>query len=116
MKPQSTACCSSLATMSYWLLISLAAWVVLSILGIYWHPLYAPSAQTILIAMAIGCAANWLKNRTLHCGITFPLFLIAGILFLLANMRAIQIRPNIIWAIVFVGTGIAFLLEWRYSR
>lgn len=102
--------------MYYWFLVSLAAWVVLSLIGIYWHPLWAPSAQTILLAMAIGCAANWLKYRTIHCGITFPLFLIAGILFLLANMRVIHIQPNIIWPCVLIGTGIAFLLEWRQTR
>jgi hypothetical protein len=28
--------------------------------------------------MAIGCLANWLRNRSFHCAITGPLFLIAG--------------------------------------
>jgi hypothetical protein len=31
--------------------------------------------------MAIGCLANWLRNRSFHCAITAPLFLIAGIAF-----------------------------------
>jgi hypothetical protein len=56
------ACCSSPASMCYWLAASLTAWGVLSLIGIYWRPLHALSAATILFAMAIGCVANWLKN------------------------------------------------------
>ncbi len=58
------ACCSSPAAMCYWLAASLIAWGVLSIMGVYWRPLHALSAATILFAMAIGCVANWLRNRT----------------------------------------------------
>ncbi len=57
------ACCSSPAAMCYWLSASLVAWGVLSLIGIYWQPLHGSSATTILFAMAIGCAANWLRNR-----------------------------------------------------
>jgi hypothetical protein len=33
-----------------------------------------PAAEEILI----GCSANWLRNRTLHCAITAAVFLVAG--------------------------------------
>jgi hypothetical protein len=78
MRAHKGACCSSPAAICYWLAASLIAWGVLSLIGIYWRPLHAQSAATILSAMAIGCAANWLGNRTLHCAITGPLFLIAA--------------------------------------
>jgi hypothetical protein len=78
MTERKGACCSSSAAMCYWFAASLIAWGVLSLVGIYWHPLHALSAATILFAMAIGCVANWLRNRTFHCGITGPLFLIAA--------------------------------------
>jgi len=64
------ACCSSPATMCYWFAASVIAWGVLSLIGLYWRALHALSAATILFAMAIGCVANWFRNRTLHCGIT----------------------------------------------
>ena len=57
------------------------AWGVLSLIGIYWRPLHAPSEAACLFAMAIGCLANWLRNRSFHCAITGPLFLIAGVVF-----------------------------------
>jgi len=46
--------------------------------------------------------------------LTGPLFLIAGILLLSSNLT--HVKPILIWSGVIVGTGIAFLLEWRYAR
>ncbi len=42
--------------------------------------------------MAIGCAANWLRNRTLHCAITGPLFLIAALVFLMSNVTQTDVN------------------------
>jgi len=80
----------------------------------FWHPLHATSAVTCLLAMAVGCFANAFKNGTYHCVLTGPLFLIAAILLLSSDFT--RIKPALIWTGVLVGTGIAFLLEWRYSR
>src|SRR5215469_13685827 len=107
-------CCSSPASICYWFLASLVGWAVLAAIGMFWHPLHGTSAITCLLAMAIGCFANAFKNRTYHCVLTGPLFLIAAILFLTLDWTHIQ--PATIWAVVLLGTGIAFFLEWRYSR
>jgi len=80
----------------------------------FWHPLHATSAVTCLLAMAVGCFANAFKNGTYHCVLTGPLFLIAAILLLSSDFT--HVTPSSIWIIVVVGTGIAFFLEWRYSR
>ena len=109
------ACCSSPATMCYWFAASLIAWGVLSLIGLYWRALHALSAATILFAMAIGCVANWFRNRTLHCGITGPLFLIAAVLFLLSDVSIAHVNSLLVWPFVLLGVGIAFLLEWRYA-
>lgn len=79
-----------------------------------WYPLHATSVVTCLLAVAAGCFANAFKNRTYHCVLTGPLFLIAAVLLLFSD--SIHIRAGLIWAGVLVGTGVAFLLEWRYSR
>jgi hypothetical protein len=109
------ACCSSPAAICYWFVISLVSWAILGLVGHYWHPLSARAAPTILIAMAIGCFANWVKNGTFHCGITGPLFLIVAVLLLLSDTRIIHIDNAFMWPTVLVGSGIAFLLEWRYT-
>ena len=65
--------------------------------------------------MAIGCAANWLRNRTLHCAITAPVFLVAGTVFLLSEMGTFAINQRLVWPIVAIVTVLAFLLEWRFA-
>lgn len=108
------ACCSSPASICYWFIASLAAWGVLAAIGILWYPLRASAQATCLLAAAIGCFANSLKNRTYHCFLTGPLFLIAGILILSSDWT--HIKPKLIWIGVLAGTGMAFCLEWRYYR
>jgi uncharacterized membrane protein len=66
--------------------------------------------------MAIGCFANWLRNRTYHCAATGPLFLIAGVVFLLSDAGIIHVKAVSVWPVVLIGVGIAFLLEWRYAN
>ena len=116
MTKQVGACCSSPASMCYWFAVSLMAWGVLSLIGIYWRPLHGSSAVACLFAMAIGCLANWLRNRSFHCAITGPLFLLAGVVFLLSDARMVRVNTLWVWPLVLIGTGIAFLLEWPYAK
>lgn len=115
MTAQGRACCTSPSSVFYWCSVSLLAWGALSLVGIYWHPLHASSAVTICLAVAIGCAVNWFRNRTLHCAITGPAFLIAGTIFLLSDMGLWAINSRLVWPFVAVVTGISFSLEWLYA-
>jgi hypothetical protein len=110
------ACCSSPAALCYWFAVSLVAWGALSLLGIYWHPLHTSPGAACLFAMAIGCLATWLKNRTFHCVITAPLFLVAGVVLLASDVRMVRLNTSWVWFFVLGGSGIAFLLEWRYAK
>ena len=116
MTKQVAACCSSPAAICYWFIVSLMAWGVLSLIGVYWGPFHAPSAAACLFAGAIGCLANWLRNRSFHCIITGPLFLIGGVVFLLSGVRMFRVNTVWAWSFVLIGIGIAFLLEWRYGK
>ncbi|SRR5581483_3890866 len=102
------ACYSSPKAMCYWLVISIVSWAVLGFIGLYRHSLRAPGAPTILLAVAIGCFANWIRNRTFHCGITGPLFLVVALVLLLSETRIIQIGNAFMWPTVLVGSAIAY--------
>src|SRR5215471_1976702 len=109
------ACCSSPSAMCYWGMVSLAAWGLLSLVGLVWYPLHARSAATILFAAAIGCFANWVKNRTYHCSISAWILLAGAVVFLLTDIGVIQIEPRFVWPFVAIGTLLSFILEWRYA-
>lgn len=109
------ACCSSPAAICYWFIVSLVAWGALSLIGIYWRPLHTSSAAC-LFAMAIGCLANWLRNRSFHCTVTGPLFLMGGVVFLLSGVRVIHVNVRWVWPVLLLGIGIAFMLEWLYGK
>ena len=49
-----------------------------------------------------------LGNRTLHCGITGPLFLVAGLVSLLSETRFIYLEIDLALPFVLTGVGIAF--------
>jgi hypothetical protein len=110
------ACCTSPAAIGYWFAASLLAWGVLSLAGIYWYPLRWYAASSALFAAGIGCIANWSKNRSYHCAITAPLFLIAAVLFMLDDLRMARINVALVWFLLAAGTCLAFCLEWRYAK
>jgi len=109
-------CCSSPEAICYWFGASLIAWGVLSLAGMYWHPLRWYAASTALFAMGIGCVANWFRNRSFHCALTAPLFLVAGVVFALGDMSLLRVNVSFIWLLVLLGTATAFALEWRYAK
>jgi len=113
--PKRQTCCSSPSSMGYWCVVSLVAWGLLSLLGIVWYPLHATSAVTILFAAAIGCYANWIKNRTFHCSISAWIFLAGASVFLLTDIGVIQIEARYVWPFVAVGTVFSVILEWRHA-
>ena len=114
MTEQKRACCSSPASVCDWFAASLIAWGALSLVGIYWYPLHGSSATSILFAMGFGCVANWVRNRTVHCAFTAPLFLIAAFVFLLSDASVIHVKAIVIWPFVLIGVAAAFLVEWRF--
>ena len=116
MPKQVEACCISPTAICYWFVVSLIVWGVLSLIGIYWHPLSATSATACLFAAAIGWLANWLRNRSFHSAITGPLFLVAALLFLLSDLTGAHVSSLLVWPLAVIGVGIAFLLESRYAK
>ncbi|HKW98655.1 MAG TPA: hypothetical protein VJN43_13040 [Bryobacteraceae bacterium] len=115
MLARKSACCSSPGAILYWLCVTIVAWALLGLMGAIWEPLQAKSAITILFAMSAGCFANWIRNRTYHCLIDGPLFLVSGALFLLRRLGVVHFPSWAIWLPLCAGVCISFCLEWRMA-
>jgi hypothetical protein len=77
-------------------------------------PAVQPFGDTlILVALAAACVINFSRNRTLHCGMTGPLFVLGAVAAALIESGTWQFDMAIVWGVVLLGVGIAFLIEWR---
>jgi hypothetical protein len=94
-----------------------AAFVVLYGLGLFARSTWAvfePYGDTLLLgALGLACFINFGRNRTLHCGLTGPLFLIAAVVAFLMEARVWDVNEDALWGLVLVGVALAFLIEWR---
>jgi hypothetical protein len=68
-------------------------------------------AATNRLAVAVGCFANWARNRTIHWVIIGLHFLIGGAVFLLSEAGIFAFDPRFIWPALAILNGVAFLLE-----
>jgi hypothetical protein len=67
----------------------------------------------LLLSFGAACFINFSRNRTLHCGLTGPLFAVAGVAAALIERGVWHFDMRVVWGLVLLGVGIAFLLEWR---
>ena len=109
----SQSCCTTPSAMLFWG----AAFVVLYVigLGLRWvWPAINPYGDTlILVALGSACLLNFGRHRTLHCGITGPVFLLAAIVAALVEAERWSVDLSVVWAIVVIAVGLAFVIEWR---
>ena len=106
-------CCTSPAAMWFWA----AAFAVLYGSGLLarstWH-MFEPYADTLLLAaLGLACFINFGRNRTLHCGLTGPVFLIAAAVAFLMEAEVWDVNEDALWGLVLVGVALAFFIEWR---
>jgi hypothetical protein len=111
----SQTCCTSPAAMWFWA----TAFAVLYGLGFLMRstwPVFEPYADTMLLAaLGAACFINFGRNRTLHCGLTGPLFLVAAIIAGLIEAGIWGVNEEALWGVVLVGVALAFLIEWRVA-
>ena len=79
----------------------------------FWPALQPFGDTLLLLSLSAACFVNFRRNRTLHCGITGPLFGVAAVAAALSEGGVWRFDMTIVWAIVLIGVGIAFVVEWR---
>jgi hypothetical protein len=115
MKPGLLArsCCTTPAAMGFWA----AMFALIYGLGLLVRsvsPAVEPFGDTvILVALAAACVINFSRHRTLHCGITGPLFVLGAVAAGLIEADVWQFDMAVVWGAVLLGVALAFLIEWR---
>lgn len=83
--------------------------------AIYWLHLPKYGLATLFAALGLACVANFARNRTFHCVITAPFFLLVALVFALNASGIWRISASIMWIIVAIVTCAAFMLERRFA-
>ena len=83
------------------------------VLRSFW-PAAEPFGDTaILMALGAACVINFGRNRTFHCGLTGPLFLVGAVAAALIEAGAWPFDMGIVWGAVLLGVAVGFAIEWR---
>lgn len=107
-------CCSSRGALCYWAAVFAIVYGIGLGLAIWLH---AQTYELPILFGAIGlaCVANFARNRTFHCLITGPFFLIVAIAVALEVHGAWRIGAGFLWPVILVVVGTALLLERRFA-
>jgi hypothetical protein len=107
------SCCTTPSAICFWA-VAFALVYGGGLLVVSVWPAMQPYGDTLfLFALGAACFANFGRNRTLHCGITGPLFLIGALAAALIETGVWKLDLAVVWGIVLIGVAVAFLIEWR---
>jgi hypothetical protein len=110
------SCCTTPAAIWLWCAVFGMLFGASLLLGAIWPGLQHYGDTMILVALAAACFVNFGRNRTLHCGLTGPLFLFAAIVALLMEAGVWGVDQTVLWGVVLVGVALAFLVDRRGIR
>ena len=106
-------CCTTPAAMRLWAVAFLIIYGAGLLLRSVWPAIQVFGDTLLLFALAAACFINFGRNRTLHCGITGPLFLIGGFATALIEAGVWRFHIAFVWGLIVLGGVIAFVIEWR---
>lgn len=78
-----------------------------------WPELGRFDETLVLGAIGVACVANYRRNCTVHCSVTGPLFLVGAGALALIEGGLWSGETGLVWSVMLIGTGLAFLYEWR---
>lgn len=107
------SCCTTPSAMWFWTAMFLLLYGVTWLLGTVWPPVLQYGDTAILAALGGACFLNFGRNRTLHCGLTGPLFFVGAVVAALVEAGIWYFDLSLLWGPILVGVAVAFLIEWR---
>ena len=112
--PSKGYCCSSWQSLCFWG-CAFVVFYAAGLLAIYWLHLQSYQTTALFAALGLACVVNAARNRTFHCFITGPFFLLAALAFALNTTGVWSIPAGVLWATVVIVVCAALLLERRFA-
>lgn len=112
--PAKGYCCSSWQSLCFWG-CAFVVFYAAALLAIYLLHLESYQLSALFAALGLACIANAVRNRTFHCVITGPFFLLVALAFALSTAGIWKIHTGVLWATVVIVVCAALLLERRFA-
>ena len=106
-------CCTTPGAMCFWAAMFVLIYGAGLLLTSAWADVRPFGDTLLLVALGAACVINFGRNRTVHCGITGPLFLLGALAAAFIEAGTWRVDMAIVWGSVLLGLGIAFIIEWR---
>jgi hypothetical protein len=105
------SCCTTPSAMGFWAAAFVLLYGAALLLSSVWPGLRPYGDTLIFLALGAACFINFSRNRTLHCGITGPIFVVGAIAAAFIESGTWAFDLGVLWGIVLFGVGIAFVVE-----
>lgn len=112
--PAKGYCCSSWQALCFWG-CAFVVFYAAGLLAIYWLHMQSYQTSALFAALGLACVTNAARNRTFHCVITGPFFLLVALAFALNTAGVWKIPTSVLWATVVIVVCAALLLERRFA-
>lgn len=106
-------CCTTPSALCFWAAVFVLLYGAGMLLGSAWPAVRVYEDTMLLLALAGACFINFARNRTMHCAITGPLFLVGALAAAAIEAGVWTMNVSALWGVVLVGVGAALLIEWR---
>ncbi|HVB35662.1 MAG TPA: hypothetical protein VND42_00370 [Candidatus Acidoferrales bacterium] len=112
--PSRGYCCSSWQALCFWG-CAFTVFYAAGLLAIYWLHLESYQTTALFAALGLACVANAVRNRTFHCFITGPFFLLVALAFALGTAGVWKIHTGLLWIAVAIVVCAALFLEGKFA-
>ena len=113
--PESRFCCLTPRAGCTWI-VAFAILYGLGLIVLHLEHVERYRGTMFFAAMGLACLVNLAQNRTFHCVITAPFFLLVAAALALQSYGTWYVSKAVLWPTVVIVVGIAFLLEQRLAR
>jgi hypothetical protein len=107
-------CCASWQSLCFWG-CAFAIFYVAGLATIYGLHAERYGLTVLFAALGLACVTNLIRNRTFHCVITGPFFLLIALVFALSARGVWRVHTAALWAMVAIVVCVAFLLERKFA-
>jgi hypothetical protein len=111
------ACCTTTpAAMAFWAVAFVLVYGAAVLAGSFWPAVGHYGDTIILASLGVACFANFARNRTLHCGLSAPIFVLGALAAAAVEAGVWNLDLRVIWGTLLAVVAGALLIEWRTVR